>query len=462
MSKSDTIREIAIDAGLPEAIEVQYSKQGKRWYLTHPIAMGDAARAGTPYTIIADYGSVQDARDHLPDDAARFWQQYGQVLALVGGDVTTLTRDEARFLLALAKAPTPAPPGTHQQLVGWGVVDAAPQLGSKWLRYTLTPLGELVVHECFGDTTSEDAQQVDDGAQPPTPPAAPAPPAAPDRRVGGIENDMRNMLYTEMTRRGGDPSLLFEILETIVLQRSWESLDDETGKPVGSLRRLIEAPLPNGCGQSTEKILKLLQVEHRYETISPKWKARMGHLRSEINRLLFAEGYQVDDGAPLNVTQQAGQVDAEAQQGEHLTHPDAPAMGSEHLHRAQQAMYTLISRAQQGQLVTPETVQGAWAYLAELERNYKTQATGRYTPKRELAEVDRSPLAWVQPIHRNAPQYDHEITCTICGDAVTITTRSPHPPSTCTRDDCRNEHQRALARERKRKQRAREKSQGDK
>lgn len=104
-----------------------------------------------------------------------------------------------------------------------------------------------------------------------------------------VENDWRNLLYTELRRTGGDPSHLFEILEAIIRRRAWEDLVDEEGNPVGSLRRLIEAPLPVGCGQPVEKILKLLDIEHRYETASPEWRERMRKLRDDLRRELGAE-----------------------------------------------------------------------------------------------------------------------------------------------------------------------------
>lgn len=102
-------------------------------------------------------------------------------------------------------------------------------------------------------------------------------------RVGDV--DSRTLLYTELTRTGGDPSFLFELLEGIVQRKDWNNLLDEDGNPVGSLRRLIEAPLPTGCGQSAKKIVALLKVEHRYERNS-EWRERMKALRKAIEKEL--------------------------------------------------------------------------------------------------------------------------------------------------------------------------------
>ena len=102
------------------------------------------------------------------------------------------------------------------------------------------------------------------------------------QKTAGVDNDWRNLLYTELKRTGGDPSVLFEILESIVEQRAWETLLDDSGNPVGSLRRLIEAPLPIGCGQNPDKVLRLLDVEHRYEKHNTKWHDRMSALRDVV------------------------------------------------------------------------------------------------------------------------------------------------------------------------------------
>lgn len=110
-----------------------------------------------------------------------------------------------------------------------------------------------------------------------------------ERNVSFGEDNWRNSLYVELKRTGGDPSHLFEVLEGIINQRAWENLLDEQGNPVGSFRRLIEAPLPVGVGQSADKILKLLELEHRYEHNQPKWNERMRVLRDAVRKELDAE-----------------------------------------------------------------------------------------------------------------------------------------------------------------------------
>ena len=128
MSKSETIYQIAIDAGLPDNVTVTYHRGGRVWYVQHPIPMGTSAEIGNPSTIIGNYDSVQAARDRLPTDARNFWQQYGRALALVDGDLTSLTRDEARLLVdALRGGVSAAPHEDYKQMVSEGIVKTAPQ-----------------------------------------------------------------------------------------------------------------------------------------------------------------------------------------------------------------------------------------------------------------------------------------------------------------------------------------------
>lgn len=97
--------------------------------------------------------------------------------------------------------------------------------------------------------------------------------------------DSRVLLYSQMKQSGADPSLLFEILEGIIQRRDWEVLLDGNGVPVGSFRRFIESPPPAGCGMPAEKLMKLLQLEHRYET-DGDYRERMAILRDEVAHLL--------------------------------------------------------------------------------------------------------------------------------------------------------------------------------
>jgi len=121
------------------------------------------------------------------------------------------------------------------------------------------------------------------------------------RQVSFGENDWRNMLITELRRTGGDPSELFEILEGIVEKRAWEYLTDDDGEPVGTLRRLIEEKPPVGAGMPADKVMRLLEIEHRYEHANDQWRERMAVLRDTIRRELGAEPLRDKPGRPPNV-----------------------------------------------------------------------------------------------------------------------------------------------------------------
>lgn len=129
------------------------------------------------------------------------------------------------------------------------------------------------------------------------------------RQISFGENDYRNMLITELRRTGGDPSQLFEILEAIVEARAWEFLTDTNGEPVGTLRRLVAEPPPVGAGMPADKVLRLLEVEHRYEHANKDWQDRMAALRDAVRRELGAE--------PL--AQHGGDRRSERGQGDNIT-----------------------------------------------------------------------------------------------------------------------------------------------
>lgn len=103
--------------------------------------------------------------------------------------------------------------------------------------------------------------------------------------------DPRWLVTSELKSTGGDPSLLFEIIENIIERRDWEKLPSggDSGDPVGSFRRLIEAKPPVGCNLPAEKLLKMLELEHRYEKQDSKWADRMKALRVNVKALLDGE-----------------------------------------------------------------------------------------------------------------------------------------------------------------------------
>lgn len=103
-----------------------------------------------------------------------------------------------------------------------------------------------------------------------------------------VNTDSRMMVYTETNRKGGDPSLLFEILEGAIEREDWLYLTDDSGQALGSFIKYIEAPYPIGCGMKPDKLLALLNVEHKYEADTDVGE-RMSTLRDTVKLMLYGE-----------------------------------------------------------------------------------------------------------------------------------------------------------------------------
>ena len=116
----------------------------------------------------------------------------------------------------------------------------------------------------------------------------------------------------------------------------------------------------------------------------------------------------------------------------------------------QTALYTLLERVE---AEFPALVEAARDYVTALEKIKKPLASGHYQSRRP--EADQTLIYWKQPTHRRLPYFTHEVVCAVCGAAVTIVNNSPTPPAVCESQQCRAERARTLARERKRRQRAR-------
>lgn len=108
---------------------------------------------------------------------------------------------------------------------------------------------------------------------------------------------------------------------------------------------------------------------------------------------------------------------------------------------------------------TAQSAKIALNYFEVLEsqaRETTRQPKGTY--KTTLTEpVERKPLQWQQPDYRNAPVYYFDLECPYCGRSETLERRRNRRPPHCGRDDCQQVHERTLARDRKRRQRARQK-----
>jgi hypothetical protein len=109
----------------------------------------------------------------------------------------------------------------------------------------------------------------------------------------------------------------------------------------------------------------------------------------------------------------------------------------------------------------PSTAQSAQAtlqYIESLESQIQAETVrpkGTYTS--QYPDQQKKPIEWQQPDYREHPVYIFVIDCPYCGQHVTLERHSPRNPVHCGEDDCATEHNRTLARERKRRQRERQK-----
>lgn len=84
-------------------------------------------------------------------------------------------------------------------------------------------------------------------------------------------------------------------------------------------------------------------------------------------------------------------------------------------------------------------------------RPYVSTVAINYTPDRTTRYAGNEPIIWDQPHARQAPVYEHRITCAVCGQPATLSTRSATSPATCERDACRETyHKRKNAERQKR------------
>lgn len=147
MSKTTVIRQLALETGLPEDIRVTYHRAGKRWYVQYPVPLGADAVLGHDTTLVAHYASVPEAREQLPEDVARFYTQYGRILAVINGEVERLSRKEAKLLLQANRSEgltLPFDPD-YRQLIEEGAIETVAQLATSDVKYRLTQLGQQLV-----------------------------------------------------------------------------------------------------------------------------------------------------------------------------------------------------------------------------------------------------------------------------------------------------------------------------
>jgi len=121
--------------------------------------------------------------------------------------------------------------------------------------------------------------------------------------------------------------------------------------------------------------------------------------------------------------------------------------------RAIQALESLLKSPK-----TKESAQLALDYIESLEAQTQADTVhpkGTYSS--QYPDQQKKPIQWKQPDYREHPVYTFEVDCPYCEQHVTLERHSPRNPVHCGEDACATEHNRTLARERKRRQRQREK-----
>lgn len=103
--------------------------------------------------------------------------------------------------------------------------------------------------------------------------------------------DPRVRLTSQLETEGGDPSFLLELVEGMIARKDWLTLPTSRTDPtpVGSFRKLIESPVPTGCGLPADKLMRFLDFPHRYEAKMEGWQERMKALRLNVRQLLNEE-----------------------------------------------------------------------------------------------------------------------------------------------------------------------------
>ena len=119
------------------------------------------------------------------------------------------------------------------------------------------------------------------------------------------------------------------------------------------------------------------------------------------------------------------------------------------------ALHTLLDQAERGQPIDHTLIAQARQELASMGDS------GSRAHASSALVVDMVPIPWNQPSYRQTPVYQHTLACAVCDKTVTVQTHRSQPPPVCDRDDCRATHIRLQARDRKRRQRAREQQKED-
>lgn len=95
------------------------------------------------------------------------------------------------------------------------------------------------------------------------------------------QDALRDQLVAQLRSQGGDPSLLLELLATIVEGKLWENADLSFGVFIATSYDR------GGLGWSVENLRNILRLKHKFEDTNNTIADRMDKMRQEVERLLI-------------------------------------------------------------------------------------------------------------------------------------------------------------------------------
>ncbi len=94
------------------------------------------------------------------------------------------------------------------------------------------------------------------------------------------QDALRDQLVAQVRASGGDPSLLLELIASLIESRDWE----RNGLSFNAF--ITTHYEQGGCGWSLDNLRGVLRLHHRFEDNNHEIAARMTKMRQEVERLL--------------------------------------------------------------------------------------------------------------------------------------------------------------------------------
>ena len=110
------------------------------------------------------------------------------------------------------------------------------------------------------------------------------------------QHDLRLMAHTESHRPGGDPSTLLDLLASALVDRKWQTFNDDNGKKFANEFDFLTRRYPEGIGLDVETLKQLQLFRHRNEAKDSPTKERMAELRVCLKAALGDEQAREESG----------------------------------------------------------------------------------------------------------------------------------------------------------------------